>query len=171
MAGTAFADPSEAMTDHGTQLTPDADLINKIHAINELEESMGRLAEKNADNDKVKEFAQTMIKDHGDSDLQLIAVASSMTAPVVDPESPERKPEEVAQVKHEKAMMEDMKAERGARFEHDYLKMMIQGHDQALEMLSSANPSDPRLMAFVQKIQPIVDHHRQWATNLLQASK
>jgi putative membrane protein len=131
-----------------------------------MEQSMGKVAQKNSNNDRVKDFAAKMIKDHGEADKQLERIAKANGVSLVAPDASKRTPEEVADARNKMAMEKQLKDEKGTMFDHDYLKMMVDGHKDALEMLTNATPSDPGLKDFVSSLVPVVRQHERLASEL-----
>jgi putative membrane protein len=83
-----------------------------------MEVEMGKVATKNASNDKVKQFGQRMVDDHGKAGEQLksLAAKDNLTLPTE------------LDAKH-KAMVDKYSAMSGTAFDRAYMKDMVKDHE------------------------------------------
>jgi putative membrane protein len=130
----------------------DADILNKIHSIDQTEISAAAQARKTSSNPKVKKFAARMTRDHGkvDSDVQALAQKKGITLADATPSA------------------NPLAATSGADFDRDYASEMVSGHKQALDFLAQADAQtqDPDIKKLVEKLQPAVAHHEKMAEQL-----
>ena len=84
-----------------------------------LEVELGKVAVQNAQNDKVKQFGQRMIDDHGKAaeELKTVAAKDNITLPT----------ELNAK---DKAMVEKFRAMSGAAFDKAYMRDMVKDHQE-----------------------------------------
>ena len=130
----------------------DADILNKIHSIDQGEISAAALAQKSSVNKDVKKFAAKMTKEHASADNDVAALAQKKGIVLAD----------VAPSSDPLALMS------GADFDRGYANKMVQGHDDALKFLAEADAatSDADVKKLVEKLQPTVAHHEKMAKKL-----
>jgi putative membrane protein len=153
------------------QFTPEL-VLNKIHAINMEEIAGGKLAKTNGDK-MVLGYAERMIKDHTQADKDLMTLAEKKNVTVHDPMAAPNLPQaEKDKLAQDKAMMDQMKTQKGAAFDHGYLTMMSKGHGEALDFLKQAqdNLQDNDVKRFVAKLEPVVTEHKKMADGLLKSA-
>src|SRR4051812_42143946 len=111
----------------------DADFVHDIAVANMAEIDLGQLASSRAASPDVKKFAQMMIDDHtkaGDS-LKNVVSQHAMTLPsAVDD-------------KH-RDLHDKLSKYQGAEFDREYMKAMVDGHEDVLDKLGS-RIDQPRL--------------------------
>jgi predicted outer membrane protein len=147
-------------------------VLNKIHAINVEELAGAKLAKANGDR-MVSRYADRMMKDHGQAEKELMTLAEKKNVTVHDPMSaPKMSQMDKDKMAQDKAMMDQMKTQRGAAFDHGYLTMMSTGHGEALDFLKQAqdNLDDKEVKSFVAKLVPVVTEHKKLAEGLLKSS-
>lgn len=119
--------------------------------IKEVEISQGTLDHLN--NPQVKSFAQMMVSDHSQANQELMALAArkGVTLP-----SKEYKYEEKWS---KKATDKDL--------DEDYIKQMVDDHEDAVKLFEKAAKSDDAdIAAFAQKTLPTLEHHLTMARDL-----
>jgi putative membrane protein len=105
------------------------------HALNQKEVELGNVAAKKATSEGVKAYGKMLVKEHGDADKKLVALAKK-TGQVI----PREKPADEAEKKEmadDKAAAAKLKTLKGADFEREYLRMMVQGHEKELAKLDA----------------------------------
>jgi putative membrane protein len=130
----------------------DAEILNKIHAINEAEISAGNLASTKSENKAVKMFAKDMVAKHSEADNKLADLAKAKTIALTDQTPPP----------------DPLSAQTGVDFDRGYARKMVAGHDDALKFLATADAAtqDREIKKFIEKIQPEVAHHKKMAEKL-----
>jgi putative membrane protein len=144
----------------------DAELANKIHAINVHEIQMAKLAATNASNRDVKLFADKLVKDHQDADKKLTDVARKMGIELTS-----TMPEDAEHQQKMQSMMDELKGMTGTDFDRHFLMMMQGGHDMAIMLLTAqsfAHPAGKELKNFVKTTLPTLESHRKKAIDLLE---
>lgn len=132
--------------------TADKDFILAAAQGGMTEVKLGELAAQKGMRQDVKEFGQTMVKDHTaiNSDLKALAAQKGVTLP------------DSLDTKHQ-GMVDKMTALTGSEFDAAYIGDMIKAHKQdakAFKAESSAT-QDADLKSFVDKSIPVVDEHLQ----------
>jgi putative membrane protein len=105
------------------------------HALNQKEVDLGKVAAKKATNEGVKAYANMLVKDHGDADKKLVALAKK-TGQLIPREKPADETEK-KEMADDKAAVAKLKTLKGADFEREYLRMMVQGHEKELTKLDA----------------------------------
>jgi putative membrane protein len=109
-----------------------SDLLQRLHAGNQAEIEAGQWMQQHAQNDKVKDFAKKMVKDHQDMDKDVQKFAQkqgvSLTAGASsDPTA--------AKDRHDMHAMEGMPAQQADRH---YMTMMVNDHQRDVSEVRSA---------------------------------
>lgn len=154
--------------------TAELQVMAHYHALNQMEIDLAKTAEKKTKNDSVKTFAQTMVKDHGDNDKQLLSLAKK-TGQRIPIEKPATDVEKQAKAE-DKAMATKLKTLKGADFDREYIRMMVQGHDNELANIDSkiAEVENAELADALKATKPVLQKHaddaRDVQKNLTQPS-
>ena len=121
-----------------------------------MEVRMANIALKNAADPKVKAFAQQMVKDHGQANRELAAIARK--AGVIIP---------TAIIPEKKAHIDMLRKLSGAAFDRQYMDMMVKDHQKTVELYKSGqdvNKDD--LVAFAKKTTPVIEKHYNMAKEI-----
>jgi putative membrane protein len=123
---------------------------------------LGNIAVNNASSDKVKEFGQMMIKDHGSAGNQLKKIAMARNIALPDSVSKESK-------KH----IAEMEKKKGKDFDKAYVNMMIEGHEKVLKEFEAfqSKGADSELKAFVSQTIPVIKGHLDTVKSIKASSK
>jgi putative membrane protein len=99
----------------------DVDFVEKAANASMLEVKLGQHAVKNAASPDVRAFGQRMIDDHGKASRELEALAQKegVTVPTTLDA-------------HHAKMAQELLAEAGPAFDRDYMKMMVEGHEDVV---------------------------------------
>jgi len=104
------------------------DFINKLMADGQAEVELGRMATQKAVNPDVKRFAQMMIDDHTKAGTELKQVAAKYNVDTVD---------QGKEFDKHKDTMERLSKLRGGEFDKEYVKAMVDDHQNAVDSLES----------------------------------
>ena len=134
-----------APTEKSAKLSDDeVKIVAHLHHVNQMEITLGKEA-KMKGTAAVKKYGEMLVKDHSTADKELTAMAKKKglaKIPAVTPATEEEKAEMKAQ--HES--MAGLKKLKGADFDREYLRMMVEGHDKELAksdvFLASAQDAD-----------------------------
>jgi putative membrane protein len=157
------ADPAKP-ADRGTQ-----EFVEHAMMDNMAEVQLGKLASSHAQNPAVKQFAQTMVRDHSKAANELKQIATHNRMDV--------KPPAQLDEKHQK-LMDKLSNLHGAEFDHEYMDAMVDGHRDVLNDMQSrvdekpfgphegevqpeksVNPKTYSVNAWAAKTLPIVREH------------
>jgi putative membrane protein len=104
----------------------DRDFVNDVAIANMAEIELGKLAAGRAVNAEVKRFGQMMVDDHTAAGTKLKTVATSHNIPL---------PTEIDD-KH-RDLRERLSKLQGAEFDREYMKAMVDGHEDVIDKLES----------------------------------
>ena len=107
----------------------DEQILYVLHAANMGEMEQARMAQKKAKNARVKRFAATMLKDHGEADSTGNDVAKKVRASLTPSESSNRLENEAKQLS---AVMSN---QNGADFDRAYMNAQVKEHRAVLDTI------------------------------------
>jgi putative membrane protein len=114
------------------------------------EVAAGKVAEQKAVNQKVKDFAAMMVKDHGkaNDELMAIAKAKNITLPAAPSEDKQKE-------------LSDLSAKSTSDFDKAYVDAMVDGHKKTITLFEDAakNCKDAELKAFATNTLPTIKGH------------
>jgi putative membrane protein len=127
-------------------------------AASEKEIVLGRLANKKAVNNKVKDFGAQMVKDHSQAikELKKIAFKKKMVIPTSS--------------FNKDQLSSKLAAKMGDEFDRAYIAEMIFDHENALSLFEKASSgiNDPEIKTFAQMLLPVLKHHYNMAKSISQ---
>ncbi|ELX08152.1 putative outer membrane protein [Janthinobacterium sp. HH01] len=141
-----------------TLVKADADRLTAIAQANIAEVDAGKMALEKSTNPAVKQFAQTMIDDHGKGldETRKVAASKNLTLPAE------------TDAAHKK-LAADLKKLSGAEFDKQYVaKAGVADHNKVHAALKDdiAKAKDADVKALVTKLEPVVAHHGEMAKKL-----
>jgi putative membrane protein len=164
---TPGAEPSSAATPHQREVTSGNKMMKSVTPesfasqaaiIGKAEIELGQMAIKNTQDEKVRSYAERMVKDHSAADKKLKAIAAKENLQL--PQSLDKEHESL------KTKLQGLK---GAEFDREYLKAMANGHDKAVALFESASqqPQMPEdLKQFAASTLPTLEQHKDMAHSL-----
>ena len=151
----AVMQDTPAGTAPGARSTPlgDAEFVRRAAIANRFEIEEAQLALAQGSEPRLKDFARTMVMDHGVAlkDLEAAARAAGVTVP-------DRKFDEVHQAK-----INAISRKKGADFDQQYRADQRQAHDDAIALLIAYQQSgkSEQLRAWTLKMLPVMRKHRE----------
>ena len=121
-----------------------------------MEIDLGKVAQQNASDSRIKKFGEKMVKEHTliAGDLKKLAEIKKVALPTTLPAS-------------DSNHIEEMKKMTGAAFEKHYMDMMVKDHVKALDLFKSASVSgDVEIQNFAAKALRILERHFKDATDI-----
>jgi putative membrane protein len=122
-----------------------------------MEVELGRYAQQNAQNPRVKNFAAMMVKDHSkaNDELKALAAQKNVTIPTALDDKHMDK-------------MNDIKEKRGAEFDKAYMNEMVDDHEKDVDKFKrqAENGNDSDVKAFAAKTLPILLMHQDSAKQI-----
>jgi putative membrane protein len=137
----------------GTRSLGDAEFVRRATVANRFEIEEAQLALAHGSDPRLKEFARSMMMDHGAAlkDLEAAARMAGVTLP-------DRKFDETQQ-----ARINALARKKGADFDQQYRADQRQAHDDAISLLVAYQQSgnSEQLRAWAIKALPVVRKHRE----------
>ncbi|HUJ61289.1 MAG TPA: DUF4142 domain-containing protein [Kofleriaceae bacterium] len=155
-----------AKTEKPAKLT-DAELevLAQIHQVNLMEIDAGRLATRTSPNAAVKEYGTMLIADHtaADKDIMAFAKQHGQSIPRNVSEATDKK-----EVQDNKDEMSHLKSLKGSAFDSEFLKFMVEGHENEIAKVDTAmqNNPDTDFQSELDKIKPTLQKHADKARDL-----
>jgi putative membrane protein len=151
----AWADEKRPDAKGGSSL--DNEFLLKAHSANNAELEYSKLVEKRSANQKVKDFAEQMLRDHRE-------VRESLGKLFKD-----RKVGSVAGTEREvRDEVDRLSKLSGAEFDREYMKRLVQDHDAALTLFETQarDGKDNAITAWTKEVLPTLKKHQQQAKEL-----
>ena len=136
----------------------DKQYVSTAIETNNAEIATAHLALRKSNSNDIKAFAQRMIHDHTQLNLQMTPLAEKLDVAVG--------PGQVTA--HQSQIAAQLKDLRGSAFDQQYLAAMVKGHQKAVqETQTEADQSQfPPVKMAAQKALPVIQTHLQLAENL-----
>jgi putative membrane protein len=164
---TPGAEPSSAATPHQREVTQGGKMMKSVTPesfasqaaiIGKAEIELGQLALKNTQDEKVRSYAERMVKDHSAADKKLKAIAAKENLQLPQSLDPEHQ-----------ALKSKLQNLKGEDFDRAYVQAMAKGHDKAVALFESASqqsqmPSE--LKEFAASTLPTLEQHKDMAHSL-----
>jgi len=114
------------------------------------EVQIAQMAQDKANNQRVKDFASMMVRDHSAANDQVKQLASQRSVNLPDSIS----------TKHQKAKS-DLEKKEGKAFDKAYIDAMVKGHQQVIDMFKKAskNVTDTQVKSFIDNTLPTIKMH------------
>ncbi|HET9743359.1 MAG TPA: DUF4142 domain-containing protein [Terriglobales bacterium] len=123
-----------------------------------VEANLGQQAQNVADNQQVKDYAQTLVTDHTKDfdDLHTAAQQASLNVP------------DAIDAAHNKSMIDPFQKLKGAAFDHKYIQEMVAGHTKALEVYKkeAADAQNQAIKSYAEAAIPVLEKHLESAKDL-----
>lgn len=154
---SAAMEPTNAQLKMATQdgAVP-ATFVKKAAIAGMAEVQAGKIAEQKAQDPKVKQFAEQMVRDHTKANEELAAIAKKkgLTVPTqLDAEH--------------QTMIQGLNAKSGKAFDDAYSQHMQASHAKAVALFQGGvTSSDPDLAAFAKQTLPTLEQHKQESKTL-----
>ncbi|HEX2976404.1 MAG TPA: DUF4142 domain-containing protein [Bacteroidales bacterium] len=132
----------------------DQGFLNEAASGGMMEVELGRYAQENAVNTRVKNFGAMMVRDHSKANEELKSLASSKSLTL--PSSMDEK---------HMNKVNELKGKTGADFDKEYMKEMVDDHEKDVDEFrkQSENAKDADIKAFAAKTLPILQTHQDSA--------
>lgn len=140
----------------------DEDFIKDAVSGGMMEVELGRYAQQNAKNPRVRNFGAMMVRDHtkANDELKALLTQKNITIPATMDDK-----------HHDK--MTDIQKKTGADFDKDYMSEMVDDHDKDVDRFKkfAENGTDPELKSFAGKTLPVLLMHQDSAKKIKDALK
>jgi putative membrane protein len=135
----------------------DTDFLQKSVVAGNAEVQFGKLAARNATSDRVREFAERMVKDHTNANKQLAEHARSLKVGVV-----------AGLEKDRRAEYSKLSKMKGSDFDRAYMKDMVKDHEKAVKLFKTYSKEGKHegLRTFAKKTLPTLEKHLKEAKEI-----
>jgi len=125
------------------------------------EVALAKAARATSQDPKIKQFAEQMLRDHGQANEELTRIAKSKGLAVPTSLDSEHQ-----------AILQKLSNKKGTEFDTAYSKQMQMDHEKTIALFRGAEQSsDPDLAAFAKKTLPTLTEHAKMANDLPGASR
>ncbi len=141
----------------------DAQIAEIVVVANQSDVDAAKLAKAHAKDPAVKQFAETMIRDHEAANKQAKALVKKLKV------KPEPSDTSRSLAKADKENLASLKALKGAAFDKAYVDHEVAYHEQVIDAVKSTllpNAKNPELKALLEKDAPVFEAHLQHAKQL-----
>jgi len=137
-----------------TNIEKDVEFASKAAEGGMLEVQLGELAQRNGTSPKIKEFGQSMIKDHGAANEELAALALKKNIAL---------PAKLGDKKLKD--YNDLNAKKGNEFDRAYAEFMVKDHEEDIKAFKdeAENGKDADIKAWASGKIATLEHHLQMA--------
>jgi predicted outer membrane protein len=151
LAQTPQATPRPAATQAGAQVPAAADFVTRAAISNMFEIQSSQLAQQKAQNDRVRQFAQSMVQDHTAAGDKLKSATQGIQGVTV--------PTSLDQPRQQ--MMQTLQSTSGPGFDRDYVQMQVTAHRDAVNLFDqyAQNEDNQQLKQFAQQTLPALREH------------
>ena len=150
----------EAETAPGSEPKSAEDFVKQATIGGLMEVELGRYAEQNASNPRVKNFGAMMVRDHtkGNEELKSIATGKRLEVPSAIDNQHMNDINELEQIK-------------GTEFDSEYIKDMVDDHEKDVSEFKNQaeNGKDAEIKSFASRTLPILQAHLDSAKNIRNA--
>ena len=137
----------------GSLSADEVKIVAHLHHVNVMEVDMGKQA-KAKGTAAVKRYGEMLIKDHSTADKELTALAKKKGVAKIPADVPATETEKQEMKKNMEAMA-GLKKLKGADFDREYLRMMVEGHEKELAksdvFIASATDGDLKTLIEARK--------------------
>jgi putative membrane protein len=148
---------SGLLTMPNSAMSEDARLLSFLHAKDQDEVRIGKLAQGKATSADAKAYADMLVKDHGDHDEQVMAVAKAANITLTTPPAPAGDDPTTV-----------LGSLSGAEFDRKFGELMTKGHQEVIQTVEAAQPklTNAEVKSLVEKTLPVLRHHLEMAQKL-----
>jgi putative membrane protein len=168
VAATANPNDKAPLVDASKLSDLDAQIIAHQHVVNMVEVDMGKLAQKNGGS-AVKKFGTKLVVDHSKADKDEMVFAEKHGLKTI--------PDDTAMTDADKKEQSDMAAKlkgmTGPDFDHEFLNMMVGGHEREITKLEAdiAIAENRDLVKLLKTVKPVLQQHLESAKTLQRAAQ
>jgi putative membrane protein len=151
---------------HGSKQLTDAQVLQKLHHINQEEIEVGGIAKEKGSTPDLKDYGATLVRDHTKADQDVKTLASKMS---VDLEAKKADAKHLEKQQVMKNKVDQLRQMTGKEFDRAFAQMMVNGHREALEMVKDARSSvqNAELKSLLDRLPPTLQKHEDMANDIL----
>jgi putative membrane protein len=134
----------------------DRDFVQDMLQENQAEVQLGQLAQGQATNPQVRQFAETLVNDHRQAADELRQIAQRHNVQAEGPDDDHRD------------LHEKLSRLKGREFDREFMREMVRKHEQAIGDVEDKmeNADNPDLRQWAQKTLPVLRQHHQQAQEI-----
>ena len=156
-----MSDPRTGMgaRNSDNDLDVDDEFIREAASGGMLEVELGRYAQQNAQNPRVKQYGAMMVRDHSKANEELRGIASGKNVTISDMDDSHR------------GKMTDLQEKSGAEFDEAYMKEMVDDLEKDVDKFKkqAEDGKDRDVKAFAAKTLPVLLMHQDSAKSIRDA--
>jgi putative membrane protein len=143
----------------------DLDVVTKVHQANQKEIEMAQMALDKAESPRVKAYARKLLNEHQAADKKLMTYADKKKLDLGKVEQPATGTTAAPKADSDAHALVNA---TGAEFDRQFINMMLEEHDKAIDLVKSAKDSvtDQQLRTFLTGVLPKLEQHRKMAREL-----
>jgi putative membrane protein len=155
----------------GASAGTSADILSRIHEVNETEIYVGKLAIKKGSTEEVKSYGKELVRDHERVEHKVVSLAKAEGVQLSPPAPVSEQLERVRN--HDGAVQEMLANVSGNTFDRDFLEAMVEDHQKTIDALKQAQSTsnDPKIKDLIQELLPQLTDHQETAEKLLVKAK
>jgi putative membrane protein len=158
-----FALPAAAQTEPAAAGPTDPQIAAIVVAANTVDINAAKMAKSKTKNKEVKEFAETMVRDHTASNKQATDLCKKLKV------KPEDNPTAKGLTDGGKENEANLKKLKGAEFDKAYVDHEVAYHQTVLDAINNTlipNAKNPELKDLLEKTAPVIQAHLDHAKKL-----
>lgn len=152
-------DTSQSLQQHfGQAGNPDQHFINEAVQGGKMEVDIGNIAKEKAENPRVRQFANMMVRDHTRINDKLASILKEKSYATAPGTGKDKKTDHAA----------SLKSQTGKDFDKAYMKMMVKDHDKIVDLYTkqTTHGKDSDLKSFATKTLPSLKMHLDSAKSI-----
>lgn len=157
------------MQDQMQGMSPESELLSKMHMANQMEIKAGQLAESKGTTEAIRNFGALLVRDHGYADKRITNLANQQGIQLMDMPMP-KSPDEKQKMDMQKQMMAGLQQAQGADFDRQFIDFNMKAHEMAVNMVSmgSGQLKPSPVKTLTSKMVPILKQHGDISQHLEQ---
>jgi putative membrane protein len=163
------AAPDQTPTPPAQQsMSPESELLSKMHAANQIEIKAGDLAKAKGTTANIRRYGDLLARDHRGADKSISNLAKQQNILLAEPMP--KTPEEKQKMEMQKQMLSDLEAAQGAEFDRKFIEFNAKAHEEAVNMVRTGSdqlqPSPVKNLTAM--MVPVLQQHKDLADHLAQ---
>jgi putative membrane protein len=155
---------SNTNTNAWTNSSEDTRILSMLHAKNQKEIEMGRLAQQRASSDEARRLGDTLVRDHSDADSKVLGVAQSANITLLQP----NQVHDAMMRDHHANAPTDLNSLPGTDFDRAFAQQALDGHRMCIDEVTAARSkvSNAQVRDLLDALLPTLRHHEEMARQL-----
>ncbi len=157
-----------------TSANEDTRILSMLHAANQKNIDMGRLAQQRAGSGEARTLGDTLVRDHTDADAKVLSVARSANITLLQPNQVhaamkhEQNAARGADANNRQDTHADLSTLQGSDFDRAFGQKMTESHRMCIDKLTSAraNTNNAQVRDLLDSLLPTLRRHEDMASQL-----